>query len=296
MTTAKEENEWTSCLDLLDFNVYCCRHDFSSREMPPRVQKAIRICSLISLLLTFTQIVIGGYVSNFFVLPYGAVRLGCWWVGLLWLSASICGLVCRTRGWIMACMVLALIGIPIGIGGAASDSNGYYRYTEPPPLGCAQISVKIPPLLGGSSSSQSSGHPDSPFVFSLRQRKLQVLPALSSSPTLSPVSGGAAPPSSLVSPSSSRSPTRKPVALPRITSYGPSAVTASLARDCLDAQVKKGGVSSISSAACYCTVPNGAESTNPDKLQCQVLQLGDFVEEGGCAAIFDSWLPSLKAR
>jgi len=282
-SNAREEasEAWTSCLDCLDMNVYCCRHDFKARDLPPRLQRAIRALCAVSLVISFTELIVGAYVSSFFNLPQGSVHLGCWWVSLVWMVSSICGCVCRDRAWVMACGVLSLLGVPIGIGGAASDAAGYKSYTSNPPMGCAQIGVGTTQAPGAGSGSGAHG---------VGHRRLDQ-PLFSHHPYAGRELQHA---------------TTTAKNIPRIASFGPSPATAALARQCLSTLYLQ-SPSSVSLSSCYCTIPASGlpsqDATGENTpiaslggLQCQRLDMDKATATGGCGNIYTSFLPNLKAR
>jgi len=256
----KTETEWLSCLDLLDFNITCCNHDFNSTEIPPRLRLAIRLLSGLCFVFTMIQFIVGGMVSAFFAAKDGQVVQGCWWVGLAWLISSVAGANSQNKAHVMVAAVLSIVGVPIGIGGAASDGQAYFNYTDSPPLGCAQLTPQALP--------NPNPNDDGPAVSSAR-RFLRALQSASAPKTSKGGSGGL-----------------------QITSYGPSPSSNAVAYSCLYSQYNINPADVSAAGTCVCTV--AASELQSTGMECQQFILANS-QDGNCGTIFSAYLPQLKA-
>jgi len=255
---SEPKGEWMSCLDLLDFNITCCNHDFST-GVPPRIRLTVRILSALSFIFVTIQFIVGGMVSAFFTAKDGQVVQGCWWVGLVWLISSIAGINSQNKAHLMVAAVFSIVGVPIGIGGAASDGQAYFNYTDSPPLGCAQLTPQALP--------DPNPNDDGPAVSSARR----FLRALQSASAPKSPQGG----SSL-----------------QITSYGPSPSSNAVAYSCLVSQYNS-NPAAVSASTCVCTV--AASELQSAGMECQQFILANSAQNGNCGTIFSTYLPQLKA-
>ena len=226
----------------------CCS-DLTSTDINPLVQKAIRILSITGLILTVIEFGVGGAAYEFFAPPKDAVRVGCWWVGLVLFWASLCGAVCKNKGFVMVCAVLSVVGVPIAIGGAGADGQAFARFTSRP-FGCAQLKPKESSLLA-IYTTQTLTLPQSPALTYGRHTLSRAPSAhLATSPLLADLPATARRLDSLSSSSSSSSSSK--AAAPPVIAYGTpgSSAQQAVATQCLLLAYAAGAVSRSN---CFCT-------------------------------------------